>query len=82
MELFLYARWGELYGFLSRGDPPLAVQILAFNTIFFMLWIARRMRNAPALRAQTANVVQALLVAVNVLIIFQHDIKNLLDRYT
>jgi hypothetical protein len=80
-ELFLRARWGEFYSFFAQGNPPLAVQILALNTIFFMLWILRRMRNAPALREGTANLVQALLIGANVLIIFQRDIMYLLATY-
>jgi hypothetical protein len=79
-ELFIRARWGELYDFFAQGDPPLAIQILAFNTIIFMVWILRRMRGAPALRAHTANIVQVLLVGANALILFQRDIAYWVDR--
>ncbi len=80
-DLFLHARWGELYAFFSQGNPPLAFQILALNTIFFVLWILRRMRDAPALRAKTANIVQGLLIGANIMIIFQRDILSLLKLY-
>jgi hypothetical protein len=82
MDLFWAARWGELYAFFSQGEPPLAVQLLAFNTIFFVLWILRRMRDAPALRSGTANVVQVLLIAANVMILFQKDIEHLLKQFS
>jgi hypothetical protein len=81
-ELFFRARWGEFYAFFAQGEPPLAVQILALNTIFFMLWILRRMRNAPALRSNAANVVQGLLIGANALIIFQRDISYWIERFT
>jgi len=80
-SLFMQAQWGEFYAFFAQGNPPLVVQILVLNTIFFMLWIVRRMRNAPALRPATANTVQVLLIGANILIIFQRDIKFLLDTY-
>lgn len=78
-DLFFIARWGEIYTFFAQGNPPLIVQILALNTIFFALWIVRRMRDAPAIRSETANIVQALLIGANVLILFQKDIVRFLE---
>jgi hypothetical protein len=81
-ELFFHARWGEFYAFFAQGNPPLALQILGFNTIIFVLWIMRRMRNATALRSNTANLVQALLIGANALILFQRDIVYWLEKIT
>jgi len=79
-ELFFHARWGELYAFFAKGNPPLAVQLLVLNTIFFALWIMRRMRNARAMRSEAANIVQALLIGANTMILFQQDITYYLDK--
>jgi hypothetical protein len=62
MDLLRQADWDEFYTFFTQGSPPLAIQILLINTIFFILWIVRRMRGAPALRRGTSIAVQALLI--------------------
>jgi hypothetical protein len=74
MDRLLEADWDELYVFFSQGSPPLAIQILIINTIFFMLWIVRRLRGAPALRRETSMVVQAMLIFANTLIVFQKEL--------
>ena len=71
MDLFWQSNWAYLYDFFAEGSPPLAIQILVLNTIFFMLWIVRRMRGARALRRQTSITVQAILIAANCIILFQ-----------
>jgi hypothetical protein len=74
MNLFWQANWEELYDFFAQGSPPLAIQILILNTIFFMLWIVRRMRGAPALRRNTSIIVEAILIIANALILFRRDL--------
>jgi hypothetical protein len=74
MDMLLQADWDELYTFFSQGSPPLAIQILLINTIFFILWIVRRMRGAPALRRGTSIAVQALLILANFAIVLQKDL--------
>jgi hypothetical protein len=71
MDLFFQARWGELYGFFAEGQPPLLAQLLVVNTIFFVVFIMRRMRGAHTLRAQTATTVQGLLIFANTMVLFQ-----------
>ena len=71
LDLFFRAPWGELYGFFGRGEPTLALQLLALNTVFFVLFIFRRMRGAHAMRMETATTVQSLLIFANALIMFQ-----------
>ena len=68
--------WDEVYAFFAQGSPPLAIQILVVNTIFFMLWIVRRLRGAPALSRETSIVVQAILVIANLAILFQKDLPG------
>jgi hypothetical protein len=76
MDEFWQADWGEFYRFFAQGSPPLAIQILVINTIFFILWIVRRMRGARALRPETSIFIQATLIAVNTVIVLQ---QNLFD---
>jgi hypothetical protein len=80
LELFEDARWDELYAFFARGRPPLIAQILAINTVVFMLFIVRRMRGASTLRSETASLVQSLLLVANMLAIFQENIRNGFQR--
>jgi hypothetical protein len=80
LEFFQDARWDELSAFFSKGTPPLIAQILAINTIVFMLFIVRRMRGASTLRSETASLVQSLLLVANMLAIFQENIRHGLQR--
>jgi hypothetical protein len=80
LELFQDARWDELSAFFAKGNPPLIAQILAINTIVFMLFIVRRMRGASTLRSETASLVQSLLLVANMLAIFQDNIRHGLQR--
>jgi hypothetical protein len=81
LELFRDARWDELSAFFAKGNPPLITQILAINTIVFMLFIVRRMRGASTLRSETASLVQSLLLVANMLAIFQENIRHGLQRF-
>ncbi len=74
LERILNAPWWQLSQFLSRGNPPIITQIMGLNTIFFILFIVRRMRGAAALRRDTAIMVQVLLVISNSLVLFQEQI--------
>lgn len=74
LDLFREARWDELYAFFAKGNPPLMAQLLALNTIVFMIFIVRRMRGARTLRAETASMVQSLLLVANMLAVFQENI--------
>jgi hypothetical protein len=76
MDRFRLADWGEIYAFFAQGSPPLAIQILIINTIFFMLWIVRRMRGAPALRRETSMIVQAILILANMFILFRNNLSG------
>lgn len=79
-ELFQRARWDQAYDYLASGDPPMIARLLAINTIFFILYVVRKMRVDHKMRESTVMQVQALLLVANVLILFQRDIQHLLDR--
>lgn len=79
-ELFQRARWDQAYDYMASGDPPMIARLLAINTIFFILYIIRKVRVEHKMRDWTVMQVQALLVVANILILFQRDIQNLLNR--
>jgi hypothetical protein len=80
LDLFYEVRWHEIYAFFAEGEPPLALQLLVVNTIFFMVFIQRRMRGARSLRSETAMVVQGLLLFANAAILFQDYFWHYKDR--
>ncbi len=80
-ELFQRARWDQAYDYLASGDPPMIAKLLAINTIFFILYIVRKVRVEHKMRDSTVMQVQTLLVVANFLILFQRDIQNLLNRF-
>ncbi|MDH3742948.1 MAG: hypothetical protein OER56_15265 [Hyphomicrobiales bacterium] len=73
--LFDSSNWVMAREFMMTGKPPLITQILALNTVALIFWIVRRMRGASALRAQTANIVQGLLIAANCFVLLNGDFK-------
>ena len=76
LEFITDARWDELYAFFMKGTPPLIAQLLALNTVVFMLFMVRRMRGKHALRVETASLVQSLLLFANMLAIYQDSINE------
>ena len=76
LEFITDARWDELYAFFMKGTPPLIAQLLALNTVVFMLFMVRRMRGKQALRVETASLVQSLLLFANMLAIYQDNINQ------
>ena len=80
LDLFFQAQWDELYAFFAEGQPPLAIQLLVVNTIFFVVFIMRRARGARSLRAQTATTVQGLLIFANAVVLFQDYVWQYKDR--
>ncbi len=74
IDLFLSAPWNELYGFFTKGQPPLVFQVLLLNSVFCALFMARRLRNARTMRHETAITVQSLLILANALVMFRDDL--------
>ena len=81
LEFVTDARWDELFAFFMKGTPPLIAQLLALNTIVFMLFMVRRMRGKPTLRAEMASLVQSLLLFANMLAIYQDNINKSLGWF-
>ena len=81
IELIKNTGWDQIYNFLADGEPPMIARILAINTLFFILFAFRRARGIPAMREKIAVRVQGLLVAANVLILFQNEITSFIGRF-
>ena len=81
LEFVTDARWDELFAFFMKGTPPLIAQLLALNTIVFMLFMVRRMRGKQALRVEMASLVQSLLLFANMLAIYQDNINKSLGWF-
>ena len=56
-------------------------RLLALNTIFVVFYIIRRARVTTRMRSETMIQVQIFLILANVLILFQRDIMQFLDRF-
>jgi hypothetical protein len=69
-KLFYNARWQDLYQFFAAGEPPLMLKLLAINTLFFVIYIMRRAKGRQSMRASTAYIVQGVLIAVNICLMF------------
>jgi hypothetical protein len=69
-NLLYNARWQDLYTFFAAGNPPLALRLMAINTIILVYFVMRRARGKNPVQGQTAFVVQALLIAANLFIMF------------
>ncbi len=74
-NLFEGPHWTMAYEFLTAGDPPLVTQMLVLNTVVLIFWMVRRMRGASAMRYQTANMVQGLLIFANCMVLLNGDFK-------
>jgi hypothetical protein len=72
--VFKTTDWNAFYNVLAKGNPPLALQLLALNTIFIIVLIFRRWRGAPRLRSNGALIVQAILIFANVAILTQDQL--------
>jgi hypothetical protein len=73
-ELIANAPWHEFYGFFLKGNPPLIVLLLAMNTVFFILFVIRRIRGRQTFRASTAYIIQGMVVLSNFLVIYHTQI--------
>jgi hypothetical protein len=72
-ENFKNARWSELFAFFAQGYPPLGLQLLALNTIFLGFVVFRRATAKHQMRKSTAYLIQAVLIASNLMFMFQKE---------
>jgi hypothetical protein len=74
-DLIWRAPWHELYAFFAAGNPPLILQLLGLNTIFFVIYCFRAAHTKYALRAGAAFAVQFLLISANAVLMFQRQLN-------
>jgi hypothetical protein len=79
IENFKNARWSDLFAFFAQGNPPLGLQLLILNTIFLGFVVFRRATAKHQMRKSSAYVIQAVLIATNLMFMFQ---KEALDAAT
>ena len=82
LETILNAPWQQAADYLGSGSPPMILRILALNTVFFILFVVRRMRGAAVMRPDTAIFVQSALVASNLMVLFQDQIERAIKLFT
>jgi hypothetical protein len=73
MNLFWSADWDGLYRVLAKGNPPLALQLLAVNTIFLVFYIVRKATTKHRMRSQTVEIIQLFLLVANLAVVFQEQ---------
>ena len=74
--------WDGTYRILASGEPPLAFQLLAVNTIFLVIYILRRATTKHRMQSHTVQIVQALLLITNIAVVFQDGAYQWLSKVT
>jgi hypothetical protein len=69
-----YAPWGDWYIIMSKGNPPLALQFLFINFMFFLIFAVRRIRGKKTRHNNLSYVAHGVMFLANVLILYQADI--------
>ena len=81
VELFQRTNWQAWSDLLSRGNPPLILQLLAINSIIFVYMIIRRARGGTTVKRGVSETVQGLLITANIIILTQDQLKPLYHSY-
>ncbi len=79
-SIALQSQWAEFSAYFMAGNPPLIMQLLVLNTVFFIYIIRRRMQSRPTRGAGAINTIQMLLLATNLLLVVQSDLLSLTWR--
>ncbi len=78
IDQFWAADWDGLYRILATGHPPLALQLLAVNTLFLVFLIIRNAAAKNRMRRQTVEIVQLILLAANLAVVFREQVYGVL----
>lgn len=73
--------WSEYLLLLSKGNPPVALQLLIANTVILVLWLVFRARSGAPVRSHAGGksgqrhtlALQGLFVVANLLIVNYGD---------
>ncbi len=79
IDQIINAPWWQLTDFLTKGDPPLIVELMLINTVFLIVLIIRRAKGLPTMRTETVIQVQGLVILANAMVLFQDQIIRGLD---
>ncbi len=82
IDYFMATDWGFAYRFLTKGHIPLIVQILAVNTLFLTLYVARNATAKNRFRHSTVLTIQGLLIGANLAVIMQDSVWPYVQRFT
>lgn len=80
MDRLWAADWDGLFRFFAAGNPPLMLQLLAVNTIFFIAFLVRNATAKHRVANKSAPIVQSFLIAANVALVFQGDAFKWIGR--
>ena len=70
-DLFSTVQWTDVYSLLTSGQPPLILQLLAVNTVFFILTIIKAIRSGPSKKRRSNYHVHEILILANVVVLYQ-----------
>jgi hypothetical protein len=74
LEQIRNAPWRDLYVVLSKGNPPLAIQFLLINFLFFMVYAVRRLRGHKTRKNNLPYLAHGLMFVLNMVILYQTDV--------
>jgi hypothetical protein len=78
-DQIMNAPWWQLADFLTKGNPPLVVELMLVNTIFLIVVIIRRAKGLPTMRTEAVIQIQGLVILANAMVLFQDQIIRGLD---
>ncbi len=71
LELLKQAHWSDITTVLAQGNPPLALQLLVVNCIFFFMFAFRRLRGKKTRQNNAAYLINGILILVNAAVLTQ-----------
>lgn len=71
LESFKQAHWSDIYYVLMSGDPPLALQLLLINLLFFLIYARRRLKGTKTRQNDASYFVHGIIVLANATLLVQ-----------
>jgi hypothetical protein len=71
IEYIKQAHWDDIYTVLMTGNPPLALQLLIVNLVFFLIFAFRRLRGKKTKQNNASYFVHGLIVFANAALLFE-----------
>jgi hypothetical protein len=80
VELFKETNWNVWYDVLARGNPPLALQFLLINLLFFIIFAFRRLRGKRSSHNNWSYLIHGVLILINAGILYQGELMPFYQR--